>query len=171
MTNTIVKSYSTDFGGDWNQSLFHQEVAANCGAGKAIVPNLLGTTQNGDVITINFDDNLSGSELVTLDGYISAHVNIPTVQYTQIQTFLTRNVENTNSTFARMCAFPFSGTTNGQPLQKITALCYKDAAVTNYTVRVYDQTNGIVMVYRRIVSSFISHTILCYCKWFTANRR
>lgn len=81
MTSVIVKSLSSDFGGNWNQSQFDDEVRQNSGAGQSIVPNLIGTELDqatGD-ITITFDAGLSAGELTTLDGYISSHIPNPII--------------------------------------------------------------------------------------------
>jgi hypothetical protein len=51
----------------------------------AIAPNLISFYRAGDAITLSFDATLSGAEITTLDGLVSAHTGVPVVRGTMVR--------------------------------------------------------------------------------------
>lgn len=72
--STIVKSISTDFGGQWSQSQLHQEIVAE----SAITTILVGINHEtgSDTVNIVFESAPSGPELTALNALIAAHIPV-----------------------------------------------------------------------------------------------
>ncbi len=69
---TRTFSLAGDFGGSINAGTFHREVAASIDAGD-ITPNIIGVSVDGDNVPTEFDAEVMGAELVTLNALPAAH--------------------------------------------------------------------------------------------------
>ena len=83
----MIKLYSvandTQSGGQ-GQFPFDNRALHNAIAASAIVPEVKRVDLTGDVITIEFDDDLSPGEIATLDGILAAHIGDPVHVYASV---------------------------------------------------------------------------------------
>lgn len=71
MATIYTYSYSSDFGSNWDQSQFHDEIVAS-----AIAQTLNGVTKTGDDIDVEFAVVLSAGDQTTLGNLVSVHAPI-----------------------------------------------------------------------------------------------
>ncbi len=135
MTSIFNKTISGDFTSGLDSRQFHTEIDNS-----SIVPVLQDVGIVGNNVTITFDSGLSAGEETTLDTLISNHVpnnyqtlNSTNWNYADSQTYY--------STYTRVSSYDFPGTDYTGSLRRIVAYCYKDSAVTNFDLRIYDTTN------------------------------
>lgn len=67
-----IRSITSDFGGSFDSVEFHAQVVAS-----SITTNFIGINVNGDVVKAWFDAALSGAELTTFNGLVTAHDGTP----------------------------------------------------------------------------------------------
>lgn len=143
--STYNRSYSAahdatphpGFASSFKQRQFHTEVANS-----AITANLHGVSRTGDSIDIVFDADLSGADETVLDGLISNHVPDTTPTNFNYQTFSVKKPDVAGTSYGVLDRVAFRGGTYA----KIYSISYMDTSVTDYSIRIYDRTNGNIIV-------------------------
>ncbi len=142
MTSVFNKTISGDFTLGLDARQFHDEVDAS-----SIVPVLQAVDVTGDNVIITFDSGLSGPEETTLDGLISSHVpsNINQIRFNNWIPMSEHPHGVYYTTYTEINNYRFPGTDRVQTVDKIEVYAWKDTAVTNFDVRIYDSTNHNVI--------------------------
>jgi hypothetical protein len=96
----------------------------------------------GDGINIVFAEALSIGEETVLNTLITAH--IPAIKYHGSISVYTRKDFYQKTSYEDIATYVYDGSNKGV-LKQIIAVAYKDASVTNYSIRIYDETNNTVI--------------------------
>lgn len=136
---TYTKSIASDFGGNLDTSQLQTEIKSN----GVITTPILRIDTNGDQVFIVFSDVLSNTEETALNTLITAHV--PAIKYTESMAIHTRSAFYVKTTYEDIATYIYNGSNTKGILKQILAVAYKDAAVTNYSIRIYNETNNTVI--------------------------
>lgn len=110
-----------------------------------IATNISHITMTDDVVDIIFVSTISSGDKTILDGLVVAHSPITVVIYDNIFTVSTRSEITKNATYARLGIFHYDGSTAVGSIKKISIISHQDIDTINYSVRIYDKTNGLVI--------------------------
>ena len=139
--STETYSLASDFGGNLNSRQLHDEIDAN----NNIVPNIIGVVITGDVVDIIFDSGLNAGEQTTLNGLISAHTPVTIVTYDNTIKLTPKNSNISNTSYSRVDTFVYEGSDTIGTIKKISGIGYMDSGVTNFSIKLYDKTNGLII--------------------------
>ena len=137
MSSTYIYN-SGDFSDGLNQNQLFQEILDS-----SITTPLNLIEVQDQTAFITFDAPLSGPEVTTLNGVVAAHVAVQSVSVNEtIQT----NVAVTTTSTSYVDVFYFSFLTEAyDEITLLSFISYMDGGGTSYDVRLFDQTNSLVM--------------------------
>lgn len=132
MSSSYTYSLATDFPSGLDPAdLHHQIVIA--------IPTatLLGVTQDGDDVTLDFQDPLSSGDLDALNALIAAYTYMPPVivRYDSLQ--LTQN-KVTSDEYQVIGVYNYPGS-NSYMIGNIVMGAWMEGNITSYDVRIYDK--------------------------------
>ena len=148
-----TKSLSSDFGGNFNQTQFYDEINANIN----IIPVLQGIDITGDVINIIFDTPLSTDEQITLNTLISSHLPIETIG-NNVSNITIQDNQIDLTTYITVGTFYYPGSKLWSNITNIKVISVMEDGGTSYDVKIYDVTNN-----NQIVLSNLNNTIEQNC--------
>jgi len=137
---TYTKSFSSDFGSDFAQRDFHDEIENETG----ITPTLLRVDRNDDVIDIVFDGALSAGEQTVLDTLVSNHAGI-VIPKTNFFKIYPENRKTKNNVYTTMGTFEYPGSNYSGTIDYIDIIAKKSSSPTSYCVRVVEHSNGTIL--------------------------
>ncbi len=126
---TYNYSIEDDFSGNIDISQLDYEIDINSG----IEPNLEGITASGDVVAIEFDQNLSAGEKTVLDGLVSNHTPDPSGNLI-INIPITENrIEST--TYVTIATINFPGTNKMDDITNFKIIGFMEEDGTSYDIK------------------------------------
>lgn len=144
MTSTYNYSLTSDFNRDLKTSQLHKEIENDTG----ITPNLIGIRLGNDNVGIEFDSALSAGEQTTLNGLVSAHTSDNSAPRTNFYDCYPKRDNITSTTYEKMGSFKYGGSDQIGIINYIDVISHKDSSLTSYDIRIYDQTNNLVITER-----------------------
>jgi len=141
MTNIIVRSLATNFGGVLETGQFHTEIENDPG----ITPTLIGINSNGDVINIEFSTALSAGEETILDTLISNHVIDMTIIKSKMFSVIPEITRVESIYYTRVATFQYAGSNIKCQISYIEVIS-SGHNIDSYDIQVQDYTNGCVVL-------------------------
>lgn len=137
---TYTYSLASDFSGNLNHRQLHDEIDES-----SITQILTSVTSNGDVVNIYFDASLNASGVTTLDNLVSDHIPAQLYNFSKV-IVLSPLVQSTYSTiYKKVHVYYYEGSKSIGTITCTNVLSYMSSGVTNYTIRLFDQTNDTVL--------------------------
>lgn len=138
-------SLSDDFGGNLLASQLHQVIMDDGG----ITPNIITVSTKGDIVKIQFDASLSGPEITTLNGIVSAHT--PTTPSKEMIFNITPIESYIDSTFwVTVASFLHNKESS---VTSMNVISFMEVGGTSYDVRVVDITNNAVIASQNLANT------------------
>lgn len=134
-------SYTFSLSSNFNGNLFAHQLYTNIDNSVSITKNIVGIDTNGDNVIITFDQELSGSEVTTLNNLVSSYTYVPLNRY---------RIDNMNPSYSVIgLTFTNINTSFYFDIENMTEiLCVKvlgNITSNSYQVRLYDITNSKLM--------------------------
>lgn len=100
-----------------------------------------------DNIYLYFPLMLSDAEITILESIMAAHVPPPPSLTLLSAVVIPTNLDRTNNTtYTKFCTYTYLGTIRESPLKSIYVVGHMDSGVTDYSIRILDITNNLVIV-------------------------
>jgi len=131
---------STDFSNNFNQTNFHTEIAASSLSSKFQYIERI----DSDIV-VHFTESLSESEKTILDTLVTNHDSTTNTIYNSLININLNNNKINSTVFERVASFNYEGSLKVGPIQNLLFSSYADSGITNYTVRIFDKTNNLVI--------------------------
>ena len=107
-----------------------------------------------DEIFLHFTLALSGAEITTLESIMAAHVLDPPQLTLLSAVIVPVKLDSTNNiTYTKFGSYTYLGTSREKTLKSIYFVGYMDAGITNYSVRILNITNNLVIAERTFTNT------------------
>jgi hypothetical protein len=134
------KSIATDFGGNFNIDTFKSDIYDS-----SITATLTALGSHGDNVFVGFTPALSGAEETTLNSLISTHNGASDISYSQTHTAYAKKDFYKDTSYKDISTYMYDGSDKLGPIKEIVCVAYKDSSVTDFSIRIYDDTNNNII--------------------------
>lgn len=142
-----TKSISADFGGRVYTGQLHSEIKNSVN----ITKTLSEINTEGDALYICFTETLPANEETALNNLISLHS--PIQKYSAIHTAYPKKEFYKDIDYRDISSYIYEGSKTMGAIKQILCVAYKDSGITNYSVRVYDNTHSKVITENTFTNS------------------
>jgi len=140
-TTTYNKSLVTDFNGSLDINQLKQEIIDDV----TITTEHYGMLTQGDNVALYFSGSLSAGEQIALNSVIAAHSPIIEVAYNQTHTAYARKDFYNATSYKNISTYIYEGSKKMGDIKDIACVAYIDSDVTDFSIRIYDDTNNKVI--------------------------